>query len=110
MSNELMVIEVTDDMAPVVYVAGGLDKYFDMVKDAVSGEVPDLTTKKGRDRIASLAAQVSRSKTAVEKPGRAYLKRLKEMPKTVEAELREWVNNCDNLRDEVRRPLTEWEE
>lgn len=110
MSNELMVIEVTDDMAPVVYVAGGLDKYFDMVKDAVSGEVPDLTTKKGRDRIASLAAQVSRSKTAVEKPGRAYLKRLKEMPKTVESELREWVNNCDSLRDEVRRPLTEWEE
>lgn len=110
MSNELMVIEVTDDMAPVVYVAGGLDKYFDMVKDAVSGEVPDLTTKKGRDRIASLAAQVSRSKTAVEKPGRAYLKRLKEMPKTVEAELREWVNNCDNLRDEVHRPLTEWED
>lgn len=37
MSNELMVIEVTDDMAPVVYVSGGLDKYFDMVKDAVSG-------------------------------------------------------------------------
>ena len=106
----MMVIEVTDDMAPVVYVAGGLDKYFDMVKDAVSGEVPDLTTKKGRDRIASLAAQVSRSKTAVEKPGRAYLKRLKEMPKTVESELREWVNNCDRLRDEVRRPLTEWEE
>lgn len=60
-----------DDMAPVVYVAGGLDKYFDMVKDAVSGEVPDLTTKKGRDRIASLAAQVSRSKTAVEKPEQA---------------------------------------
>ena len=41
--------------------------------------------------MASLAAKVSKSKTAVEKPGRDYLRRLKEMPKVVEAELREFV-------------------
>ncbi|MGL5526789.1 MAG: hypothetical protein ACRDCI_00145 [Plesiomonas shigelloides] len=110
MSKELAVIEVTEDMAPAVYVAGGLKKYFDMVKDAVADEVPDLSTAKGRARVASLANQVSKSKVAVEKPGREYLKRLKEMPKVVEAELRDWVKNCDSLRDEVRRPLTEWED
>jgi septal ring factor EnvC (AmiA/AmiB activator) len=71
--------------------------------------VPDISTDKGRKRIASLAAKVSRSKTAVEKPGRDYLKRLKEQPKVVEAELRRFVTECDRLRDEVRRPLTEWE-
>ncbi|WP_236222280.1 hypothetical protein [Pseudomonas asiatica] len=101
--------EISEANAPAIYVAGGLQQFIDLVKGEVEGEVPDLTTRKGRERIASLAAKVSKSKTAVEKPGRDYLRRLKEMPKVVEAELREFVTKMDTLRDETRRPLTEWE-
>lgn len=101
--------EISEDNAPAIYVAGGLKQFIDLVKGEVLGEVPDLKTRKGRERIASLAAKVSKSKTAVEKPGRDYLRRLKEMPKVVEAELREFVTKMDALRDETRRPLTEWE-
>jgi myosin heavy subunit len=112
MTNQLPVaIEaISIENAPSIYKADGLKPFIAHIKEQVTGEVPDLTTKKGRDRVASLAAQVSRSKTAVEKPGREYLKHLKELPKTIEAELREFVNSCDALRDEVRKPLTEWEE
>lgn len=113
MSAQQQVITIDDisaDNAPAIYVAGGLGQFFDAVKAEVTGEVPDLKTAKGRARIASLAATVSKSKTAVEKPGRDYLKRLKEMPKVVEAELREFVTKMDNLRDATRQPLTEWEE
>ncbi len=102
--------EISEENAPAIYVAGGLKQFIDLVKAEVEGEVPDLTTRKGRERIASLAAKVSKSKTAVEKPGRDYLRRLKEMPKVVEAELREFVTTMDALRDETRRPLTEWEQ
>lgn len=101
--------EISEANAPAIYVAGGLQQFIDLVKGEIEGEVPDLTTRKGRERIASLAAKVSKSKTAVEKPGRDYLRRLKEMPKVVEAELREFVTKMDTLRDETRRPLTEWE-
>ncbi|GHS80286.1 hypothetical protein PAGU2196_11200 [Pseudomonas sp. PAGU 2196] len=101
--------EISEENAPAIYVAGGLQQFIDLVKGEVLGEVPDLKTRKGRERIASLAAKVSKSKTAVEKPGRDYLRRLKEMPKVVEAELREFVTKMDALRDETRRPLTEWE-
>ncbi|MGR3991624.1 hypothetical protein [Pseudomonas sp. 1121_17] len=101
--------EISEANAPAIYVAGGLQQFIDLVKGEVLGEVPDLKTRKGRERIASLAAKVSKSKTAVEKPGRDYLRRLKEMPKVVEAELREFVTKMDTLRDETRRPLTEWE-
>lgn len=101
--------EISEVNAPAIYVAGGLQQFIDLVKGEVLGEVPDLKTRKGRERIASLAAKVSKSKTAVEKPGRDYLRRLKEMPKVVEAELREFVTKMDALRDETRRPLTEWE-
>lgn len=101
--------DITEDNAASVYVTGGLTAFFDQVKAEVSTEVPDVTTAKGRARIASLAAKVSSSKTAVEKPGRAYLKRIKELPKAIEAELREWVTNMDKLRDDTRQPLNEWE-
>lgn len=107
--SELAIIEIAPDLAPSIFVENGLDKFLEQIRDGVN-EVPDLSTAKGRARIASLAAQVSRSKTAVEKPGRDYLKRLKEQPKVVEAELRRFVTECDQLRDEVRRPLTEWED
>jgi hypothetical protein len=101
--------DISADNAPAIYVAGGLNQFLEAVKAEVTVEVPDLTSRKGRERIASLAARVSKSKAAVEKPGREYLKRLKEMPKVVEAELREFVNSMDALRDTTRQPLTDWE-
>ncbi|HBW2264308.1 TPA: hypothetical protein MEL23_002186 [Klebsiella pneumoniae] len=105
---DLTVIEIKPEQAPTLYRAGGLDAYLEQIRQAVN-EVPDLTTKKGRDRVASLAAQVSRSKTAIERPGREYLKRLKEAVRPAEAEIKRFVDACDELRDATRKPLTEWE-
>jgi hypothetical protein len=52
--TDLTVIEIKPEQAPVLYVAGGLDAYLEQIRQAVN-EVPDLSTKKGRDRVASLA-------------------------------------------------------
>ncbi|WP_313087262.1 hypothetical protein [Stutzerimonas nitrititolerans] len=112
MSTESQLIALEDisaDKAPAIYGHNKLAAYVALAREQAANEVPDLTTRKGRERIASLAAQVSRSKTAVEKPGRDYLRRIKEMPKAIEAELREFVQEMDKLRDEVRAPLNEWE-
>lgn len=106
--KQLPSVVITEDMAPTLYVPLGLDGFLAEIREAVN-EVPDLSTKKGRDRIASLAASVSRSKTAIEKPGREYLKRLKEAVKPAEGELKRFVDACDALRDEIRLPLTEYE-
>jgi len=106
--TDIAVLEIKPEQAPALYVPNGLDSYLDQIRQQVN-EVPDLTTAKGRARVTSLAALVSRSKTAVEKPGRDYLRHLKEAVKPCEAELRRWVAECDALRDETRRPLTEWE-
>ena len=109
--KQLVTIDhISDETAPAIYVQNGLKPFLQMVRDEVCGEVPDLSTRKGRDRVASLAALVGKRKAAVEKPGRDYLRRLKEMPKVVETELREFVTEMDKLRDETRRPLTEWEQ
>ena len=110
MTTELMPIEVTAVQAPDVFVEGGLDVFYNKIREEVMSEIPDLSTKKGRDRVASLSAQVSRSKVAIEKPGREYLKHLKEAVKPAEREIKRFVDMCDELRDEVRKPLTEWEQ
>ncbi|MCP3750744.1 hypothetical protein [Pseudomonas sp. SBB6] len=108
--KQLITIDhISEETAPVVYVQNGLKPFLQMIKDEVCGEVPDLTTRKGRERIASLAATVSKRKAAVEKPGRDYLRKIKELPKVIEAELREFVKESDALRDQVRQPLNEWQ-
>ncbi|MGC1062849.1 hypothetical protein WKH44_16230 [Pantoea agglomerans] len=108
-TTDLAVLEIKPEQAPALYVPNGLDAYLEQIRQQVN-EVPDLSTAKGRARVASLAAQVSRSKTAIEKPGRDYLKHLKEAVKPAEAEIKRFVDACDNLRDLTRKPLTEWEE
>lgn len=103
--------EITPEQWPAIYEGGDyLSNFIQRVRDEVGNEVPDLATKKGRARVASLAAQVSKAKAAVEKPGRDYLRDIKAKVKPIEENIREFVRAMDALRDEVRAPLTEWED
>jgi hypothetical protein len=101
--------ELSAEKAPSIFGHNTLGQFVELARAAVINEVPDLSTDKGRKRIASVAATVSRSKTAVDAAGRAYLKKLKEMTKPIEAELRQFETDMDALRDEVRKPLNEWQ-
>lgn len=106
--SELTVIEIKPDQAPALYVPNGLDAYLEQIRQ-MSQEVPDVTTKKGRDRIGSLARAVGSSKKAIEDPGRAYLKHLKEAVKPAEEELRRFTRECDVIRDAILKPRDDWE-
>lgn len=106
--TDLTVIEIKPEQAPALYTSGGLTGYLEQIRE-LAKEVPDVTTKKGRDRIGSLARMVGSSKTAIEKPGREYLKRLKEAVKPAEEELRIFTRECDAIRDEILKPREEWE-
>ncbi len=106
--TDLAVIEIKPEQAPVLYAPNGLEEYLAEIREMVK-EVPDVTTKKGRDRIGSLARLVGSSKTAIEKPGRAYLKRLKEAVKPAEVELKRFADECDAIRDAILKPRAEWE-
>ncbi|MCW9157761.1 hypothetical protein N5I54_26990, partial [Klebsiella quasipneumoniae] len=71
--------------------------------------VPDVTTKKGRDAIASMAHKVARSKTYIDSAGKDLVAELKALPKQIDESRRVVRERLDALKDEVRRPLTEWE-
>ncbi|MTW42446.1 hypothetical protein GNE01_21165 [Klebsiella sp. JL973] len=106
--TDLTVIEIKPEQAPALYSKGGLSGYLEQIRE-LAKEVPDVATKKGRDRIGSLARMVGSSKTAIEKPGREYLKRLKEAVKPAEEELRVFTRECDAIRDAILKPRDEWE-
>lgn len=106
--TDLTVIEIKPEQAPALYSAGGLNGFLEQIRE-LAKEVPDVTTKKGRDRIGSLARMVGSSKTAIEKPGREYLKRLKEAVKPAEEVLRVLTRECDAIRDAILKPRDEWE-
>lgn len=89
---------------------GGLDPWLDKVRAEVTGHVPDLKTKKGRDAIASLAFKVRKVKTALDGVGKEQVDRLKEIPKKIDAERKRMRDVLDALADEVRAPLDQWEQ
>jgi len=88
----------------------GLEPWLDKIRAEVTGHVPDLTTKKGRDAIASLAFKVRKVKTALDGVGKEQVDRLKEIPKKIDAERKRMRDVLDALADEVRAPLDQWEQ
>lgn len=100
--------EVTElPSLPVAYTAESLEQLFDKVKAEVEAHVPDIETVEGRKHIKSLAAKISSSKTAIDKPMREYLREIKALPKVVEKNARESVERFDTLRDATLKPLAD---
>lgn len=77
---------------------------------ATQGFQPDLSTDKGRKEIASRAYRVARAKTALDDLGKAEVARLKELPKAIDSGRKALRDGLDALAEEIRRPLTAWEE
>ncbi|WP_368640444.1 hypothetical protein ABRZ04_04315 [Castellaniella ginsengisoli] len=109
-TTELDLLPPAETALQVYQQPQGLDPYIERIRAEVTGHVPDLTTKKGRDAIASLAFKVRRAKTALDTLGKQLVDDLKEIPKKIDAERKRMRETLDALADEVRQPLTEWEE
>jgi hypothetical protein len=88
----------------------GLDPYIERIRQEVTGHAPNLKTDKGRKEIASRAFKVRKIKTALDGLGKEQVDRLKEIPKLIDAERKRMRDELDALADEVRKPLTDWEE
>lgn len=105
---DLVVIEKKNAMA-VFTNNDQLDPLIEAIEKEARSLVPDVTTKKGRDAIASMAHKVARSKTYIDNAGKVLVAELKALPKQIDESRRVARERLDALKDEVRRPLTEWE-
>lgn len=105
---DLVVIDKKNAMA-VFTNNDQLDPLIEAIEKEARSLVPDVTTKKGRDAIASMAHKVARSKTYIDNAGKDLVAELKALPKQIDESRRVARERLDALKDEVRRPLTEWE-
>ncbi|MGE3245076.1 MAG: hypothetical protein AB7F96_15430 [Beijerinckiaceae bacterium] len=89
---------------------GGVDPYIEHVRKAVAEFKGDVTSKAGREAIASMAHKVATSKTALERIGKALADEQKAIPKKIDAARKRVKDELDAIRDQVRKPLDRWEE
>lgn len=111
--NELV---LTDSIAlPVAQLPdmfgkpGAIRKLLDDLREKALAEAPDLTTAKGRARIASLANNVAKAKVALDNAGKDLTDEWRRQTDAVNAERRMIRDTLDALKVEVRKPLSEWE-
>lgn len=106
--TDLVVIEKQNAMA-VFTTKEQLDPIIEAIEKEARSLVPDVSTRKGRDAIASMAHKVARSKTYIDNAGKDLVAELKALPKQIDESRRIVRERLEALKDEVRRPLTEWE-
>lgn len=111
-SMELAVISaVTTIVAADFFKAGGSKEILTQLKDEVRKQAAslDISTETGRKAIASLAYKVARSKTALDEQGEKLGEDLRKAKEAIDAERRYVRTELDGLKEEVRKPLTDWE-
>ena len=111
MTTELALITEGGTDIVAMFKDGGaqIDPILARIEAEVRSHAPDLTTDKGRKAIASLAYKVSQSKTALDNAGKSMTEAQKKEIAAVDAARKKIRDRLDALRDEARKPLTDWE-
>ncbi len=105
--QELIIIEKENILT--TFSGNGLDPIIQKIKDEVNSFIPDLSTEKGRADIASLAYKVSKSKTYLDNLGKDLTTDWAAKVKSVNNSRKKMREELDALRDDVRKPLTDYE-
>lgn len=89
---------------------GGTTELFERIAQEARSHVPDVSTKKGRDQIGSLALKISKSKTFIEKCGKELVAEQKAQIKVIDDDRISTVKKFDELRNEILAPRDAWEQ
>lgn len=93
-----------------VFAPGGVEAILAKIEQSARATVTDISTVAGRKALASVAHKIARSKTALDDMGKTLVAEWKQRAGVVDAERRTVRERLDALKDEVRKPLTDWED
>jgi hypothetical protein len=95
-----------------LFEPGAIDPLIQRIKNEVKAKAAmlDISTDKNRKELASLAYQVGRSKTFIDKQRLTLVSDEKKRLKAIDAEGARIWDELESLQKEVRQPLTDWEE
>lgn len=107
MNTELIVKE---DINPIeLFTDDNIDPVLNKITRKAKEFIPDISTSASRKEIASMAYKISQSKTFLDKLGKDLVSNWKTKAKQVDASRKHIRDYLDNLRDEIRQPLTDFE-
>lgn len=109
MSTQDLIVVPKETALTVFSSDSGLEPFMAKIRAEIDAFIPDVSTKKGRDSIASIAHKVAKSKTYLDGVGKELVAELKELPKKIDANRKQMRDTLDAWKEEVRRPLTDWE-
>jgi colicin import membrane protein len=107
--KELAVVPPQETAMTVFSTENGLEPWLQKIRVEIDGFTPDVSSRKGREAIASMAYKVARSKTALDDVGKKLVADLKEIPKKIDAERKRVRDTLELWQEEVRQPLNEWQ-
>ena len=103
-------LEVIEHLNPIeIYAPEKVDAILSKISEQVKAFEPDVSTDLGRKKIASLAYKIAQSKTFLDNCGKQLGEEHKKALDTINAERKKIRDNLDALKEEARKPLTEWE-
>jgi hypothetical protein len=106
---ELQVLE-QNVIVQAFQTQGGTDALFDRIAEQARSFVPDVTTRKGREEIGSVAMKVSKSKTLTEKYAKDLVAEEKARIKLIDDDRIQFCKKMDSLRDEILAPRDAYEQ
>lgn len=109
MSNELAILIEVKNPVEVFTKPNGLDAIIDKIEADVKSVDRDISTEEGRDNIRSLAFKLAKSKKEIERMALGLTDGWRTQTKSVNTERDRGVERMQKLQDEIRSPLTAWE-
>ena len=109
MTNDLVLQKITP---AIVFAPGGVEAIIGKVENETRAQAAGLDISRPKDRAAmrSLAAKVASSKTLLDDMGKTLSDEWRKKAEAIHAERRTIRDRLDALKDEVRKPLTDYEE
>lgn len=106
--NLLVPIEI--ESPAEIFAAGGTDQIVAAIEAKARSLDLDISTERGRKEVASVARKIASSKTLLDDAGKNFVAAIKDQAKVIDAERKRMRDSLDALKDEIRKPLTDWEE
>lgn len=88
---------------------GGIDAALRKIAEDARAVVVDISTPQGRKECASLAFKIARSKTLIDDTGKNLGEDARKKIDAINADRKKAREFLDSLKEEVRKPLTDWE-
>lgn len=106
--NELQVLEQNVIVA-AFQKENGTKSLYEKIANNARSIVFNMNDKKERDALKSYAYNLARTKTTVDNYGKELVSGIKAQAAVIDADRKFWRDNMDLLQEEIRKPLTDFE-